>query len=317
MRALLNKLFIIGVFSCISTHVTADELAARNYAVLSLVGNAISAVSFGLATGSQIDTNGRKLIPIAEPVFDEAAIRAANSAILKLQPGVKTTLMLTQDPGLYAAQNALFDAADANKDNREYLKSLLGNRGATHLVLITKWRAEAEIHVLNASVASGRLEGLGFYMNADVSLRNLDTRNSETGLLAPFAYVNVRLIDATTLEVLGESHQKRSHVIGNDDRGATGLNAWHTLTSKQKIDYLDALLKDKAALTKVLTYHVVSGKVMAADVKPGMVKTVQGSDLTVKVNGGKVMIDKSHVVQADVAADNGVIHAVDTVLMPK
>ncbi len=80
---------------------------------------------------------------------------------------------------------------------------------------------------------------------------------------------------------------------------------------------LDALLKDKAALTKVLTYHVVSGKVMAADVKPGMVKTVQGSDLTVKVNGGKVMIDKSHVVQADVAADNGVIHAIDTVLMPK
>ncbi len=80
---------------------------------------------------------------------------------------------------------------------------------------------------------------------------------------------------------------------------------------------LDALLKDKAALTKVLTYHVVSGKVMAADVKPGMVKTVQGSDLTVKVNGGKVMLDKSHVVQADVAADNGVIHAIDTVLMPK
>ena len=80
---------------------------------------------------------------------------------------------------------------------------------------------------------------------------------------------------------------------------------------------LDALLKDKAALTKVLTYHVVSGKVMAADVKPGMVKTVQGSDLTVKVKGAKVMIDKSQVVQADVLADNGVIHAVDTVLMPK
>ena len=80
---------------------------------------------------------------------------------------------------------------------------------------------------------------------------------------------------------------------------------------------LAALLKDKAALTKVLTYHVVSGKVMAADVKPGMVKTVQGSDLTVKVKGGKVMLNKSHVVQADVAADNGVIHAIDTVLMPK
>lgn len=80
---------------------------------------------------------------------------------------------------------------------------------------------------------------------------------------------------------------------------------------------LDALLKDKAALTKVLTYHVVPGKVMAADVKPGMVKSVEGSPLTFSVKNGKVHVDKATVVQADVAADNGVIHAIDTVLMPR
>jgi uncharacterized surface protein with fasciclin (FAS1) repeats len=80
---------------------------------------------------------------------------------------------------------------------------------------------------------------------------------------------------------------------------------------------LAALLKDKAALTKVLTYHVVAGKVMAADVKPGAVTSVEGSDLTVKMQGGKVMLDKSHVVKTDIAADNGVIHVIDTVLMPK
>lgn len=80
---------------------------------------------------------------------------------------------------------------------------------------------------------------------------------------------------------------------------------------------LDALLKDKAALTKVLTYHVVSGKVMAADVKPGKVKTVEGDSLTVKASGGKVMIDKATVSKTDIAADNGVIHVIDTVLMPK
>ena len=80
---------------------------------------------------------------------------------------------------------------------------------------------------------------------------------------------------------------------------------------------LDALLKDKAALTKVLTYHVVSGKVMAADVKPGMVKTVEGGSVTVKSKGSKVMIDKALVAKTDIAADNGVIHVIDTVLMPK
>ncbi len=79
---------------------------------------------------------------------------------------------------------------------------------------------------------------------------------------------------------------------------------------------LDGLLKDKAALTKVLTYHVVPGKVMAKDVKAGKVKTVQGQELTISTNSG-VMVDQSKVVATDVDTSNGVIHAIDTVLMPK
>ena len=80
---------------------------------------------------------------------------------------------------------------------------------------------------------------------------------------------------------------------------------------------LDALLKDKAALTKVLTYHVVPGKVLAQDVKPGEVATVEGSALTVSAKDGKVMVDNATVVQTDVMADNGVIHVIDSVIMPK
>jgi len=79
---------------------------------------------------------------------------------------------------------------------------------------------------------------------------------------------------------------------------------------------LDKLLADKAKLKSVLTYHVVSGKVMSKDIKPGMVKTVQGSAVTVATTGG-VMVNNAKVVAADVPASNGVIHAIDTVLMPK
>ena len=79
---------------------------------------------------------------------------------------------------------------------------------------------------------------------------------------------------------------------------------------------LDALLKDKAKLTAVLTYHVVAGKVMAADVKAGNVKTVQGSELTVSTSMG-VMVNNAKVTKTDIVADNGVIHVIDTVIMPK
>jgi uncharacterized surface protein with fasciclin (FAS1) repeats len=80
---------------------------------------------------------------------------------------------------------------------------------------------------------------------------------------------------------------------------------------------LDALLKDKAKLTAVLTYHVVPGRVLAKDVKPGSVKTVQGSSLTVKTEGGKVMVDNATVTQTDITASNGVIHVIDSVVLPK
>lgn len=79
---------------------------------------------------------------------------------------------------------------------------------------------------------------------------------------------------------------------------------------------LDALLKDKAKLTAVLTYHVVAGKVLSKDIKPGKVKTVQGSELTVATVGG-VTVDGAKVTAADVIADNGVIHVIDAVLIPK
>ena len=79
---------------------------------------------------------------------------------------------------------------------------------------------------------------------------------------------------------------------------------------------LDALLKDKDKLTAVLTYHVVPGKVMAKDVKPGVVKTVEGSELTVTTQGG-VMVDQAKVTTTDIVADNGVIHVIDSVVLPK
>jgi uncharacterized surface protein with fasciclin (FAS1) repeats len=83
---------------------------------------------------------------------------------------------------------------------------------------------------------------------------------------------------------------------------------------------VESLLKpeNKAKLVKILTYHVVSGKHMAAELKDGAeLTTVQGEKLKVSVKDGKAMIGGAHVTTADVAASNGVVHLIDKVLMPK
>ncbi len=79
---------------------------------------------------------------------------------------------------------------------------------------------------------------------------------------------------------------------------------------------VDALLKDKEKLAAILTYHVVPGKVMAKDVKAGSVKTANGQSFMVKTEGG-VSVDGAKVIATDVMADNGVIHVIDTVILPK
>ena len=75
--------------------------------------------------------------------------------------------------------------------------------------------------------------------------------------------------------------------------------------------------ENKAKLTAILTYHVVAGKVMAADVvKLKSAKTVQGQKVRIRVKDGKVMVNKANVVKTDIACKNGVIHVIDAVILP-
>lgn len=78
---------------------------------------------------------------------------------------------------------------------------------------------------------------------------------------------------------------------------------------------LDALGADKALLTKVLTYHVISGNVMASDLKAGNVKTVQGENVKVSLKGG-AKFNNAKVSKADIKCSNGVIHVIDSVILP-
>lgn len=88
--------------------------------------------------------------------------------------------------------------------------------------------------------------------------------------------------------------------------------------AKLPVGTVENLLKpeNKQQLQAVLTYHVVPGKIMAADVKPGEVATANGDTFTVSMQDGKVMIDNATIVATDITTSNGVIHVIDTVILP-
>ncbi|MES2261941.1 MAG: hypothetical protein V4724_25760 [Pseudomonadota bacterium] len=233
----------------------AAESGPRSYAVLSLVGDRITTVVARPTSGSNMDTNDKNIIAMQDKVFDESAVQSANAAVKKQQPDSNTVLLLTPDTGLYQAQNDMFDSPGSNADNRTFLKSLLTKRAVSHLILITRVRADTQVRLANSTIGEGKLEGLGFYMNNSLQITSLKTLNSGTGLLAPFAYVKVRLIDADTLEVLREVIQKKAYPVGHYNLGEASLYAWDALTSQQKILCLQAAIKEAMndAVPKLLT----------------------------------------------------------------
>ncbi len=79
---------------------------------------------------------------------------------------------------------------------------------------------------------------------------------------------------------------------------------------------LTALLQDPTKLKAILLYHVVEGKVMSSDIKPGLVKTLEGSDIDISVKHDKVYVNNALVTTADIKAANGVIHVINAVLLP-
>lgn len=81
---------------------------------------------------------------------------------------------------------------------------------------------------------------------------------------------------------------------------------------------LDTLLRDRQKLSAILTYHVVAGRVLAADVtKMSSARTVNGQAITITVKDGTVMVDNARVIRTDILASNGVIHVIDAVILPK
>lgn len=78
----------------------------------------------------------------------------------------------------------------------------------------------------------------------------------------------------------------------------------------------DSLYKDKTRLAKIVSYHIIPGKVMITEVKPGDVETLEGHAVALKSDNGKVTVNDANVTQSDLAAENGVIHAIDAVLTP-
>ncbi len=221
----------------------ARAQALRRTAVVSFIGDRLVVVHAGPVTGSRLDPNRQHSLPDPAGAMDQFALAAAgrslevggqaSAALLALQPSpLHEQAEQWVDGPKVALPGPLVDAVDQS--------------GASHLLLLTKHRADASIPLLNGHLGVGKLHGLGYYVDSAARIRMVESGATGYGLLAAYAYFTLTLADARTGEVLKQRHcsAARAYPVA---ASKTALDPWDVLPAEQKVARLRSLLERELA----------------------------------------------------------------------
>jgi hypothetical protein len=218
----------------------------RRYAALSLIGDRLLISQYVPTVGARTDTNNREYIQLEDPTLEKTSLLAIHAALKRLDPASKPVLLFAQDGRLYTAQDKLLDAGGSSLNMLEHVRGLLKGQDVTHLILVTKLRSEARLKLAHTTVGSGMLEGLGFYVDPYLPVRDTETLDSGQGFIGPFAYFKVALVDLSRGEIVREER-----VIGSTTASVSqftqGMNPWAGMSAQQKVALLQGVIREEMA----------------------------------------------------------------------
>ena len=212
----------------------------RKYAVLSLIGDSLTLVTHRPSVGTRVDPNIRDSVALSDPVFDDTMVLAVEQVLRRAAlAAAAPALLSTSGPAAFADSKRW--VSDQKFTAPPWLDDALKADRATHLLLVTKYRAEAKFQFVGEVLGVGSLEGLGFFIDRLRTTLRSDTGASGIGFLAPYAYFKVALIDLRSSAVVGQRLVGASTSISGANSKA-GLGPWDVLTDAEKIAYLKQLI---------------------------------------------------------------------------
>jgi hypothetical protein len=232
----------------------AGAALAESYVVLPLIGDRITVALQDQQVGSHLDRNKYQVIPQSDPNLDIAAARAADATIRKLRPDATITLLRATNPKLYAMRDVWTDT-DA-VDVRELLSLVAQQHTSTpdaYLLLILPYRAEPELKSKNSYRGTGKVAGLGFYVDSTSRWTSAVTGETAIGFLGVFANLQLVLINLQTSTIV--AHERG--VVGTTFAAsrAEDKTPWNALSPERKDAVLKELMSDEIGrqLPKLLT----------------------------------------------------------------
>lgn len=221
----------------------ADEPAgmAESYAVVALVGDTFTVVTHQAEVGSNLDRNIRQEVPVDNAHFDQMATRVAVDAVRRTVPGARLQTIGIADRKAFGDAEALLASDGTLASLLASVRPQLDRPDTHYLVLISKYRTDAQLRVRSGTIGSGKLAGIGFYIDGTHRMKSTATGEQGRGFLAPYAYVTVSLIDLQTGVVVRSDHAVETTTRANVGPDST-LQPWDALTAAQKAQLLDDML---------------------------------------------------------------------------
>ena len=218
--------------------------APADYAVISLVGDKLDVITYQRQLGTLADANSHLPLRFSEDLLDTVALRAINRAMKATQPHAEIALLAATLPATFANQASFFDG-DKVRLPAEIDEAVHQERAAS-LLLVTKHRGEAKLAVRDGHLGSGKIEGLGFYLDPDMPMETADHLHQSVGYIAPFVYVDVSLIDVATGRLLRQTTIQATETVTSSSNEQSA-DAWGAMTPKEKVDALSGLLSRNLA----------------------------------------------------------------------
>ncbi|MFY9512459.1 MAG: hypothetical protein WAQ05_15935 [Rubrivivax sp.] len=219
----------------------AQPATPRSYAVLSEFAREINVVTFQESTGTRLNNNLRTSMPMPNGALDKVALVATRTAVQKAEPGAGLWLIAPLDTDLFPPTQVFSEGTVLKLP--EDVAGEMKKRGHTHLLLLTRLRAEAELKALRSSEGTGPLEGLGFFVDRVTAGRNADTGQFSTGFLAPYMHARVILVDAASGRVVGIQRIKHSVVYSTARAEIKSTDAWDVMKPDEKVRYLANMIE--------------------------------------------------------------------------
>lgn len=235
-------LFSLGLIALLAANGPARADEPRKFAVLSIIGDRMLIVNHRGETGTRVAQGVREYIDMPPRVLDTSVVKAMEGAIRRAAPG-SDVVMLGGSPALYAAQAGTEDPDEAPVI--AMVREVLEKAGVTHLVLVSRLRHDAMLRFSDGYFGSGKLEGIGFYLDHALRTRNDDGTQTGVGFLAPFAYFRVSLVHVGRAEVLA-----RRDVLASQSVTAgrsPSLQVWESLTAGEKVRIIDGMTRAESA----------------------------------------------------------------------